>query len=483
MKAILILPGNLPEYQPLGDQMPLPIMPLCGKPLVFHQVEIARSLGATEIHFLVSHLPHLVEEALGEGGRWGATFLFHLVRPEEQASRRVEIIARDWDEPFLIANGQTLVSLEKAPEETCLIGDPQGKWSGWMIARGGDLKALKPWLDTPLGASLDSCNLSTKNVDLCLNFGNWTSYQYANNPEFLSQVRHVTLPGQRVEDGVWLSRNVVLHPTAKVLPPVHIGENVRIEKNATVGPYAAIGSDCIISAGAKAEKAVIWKETYVGEDLDVIDAIVDGSAMVNLRVGTTVTLQDPFLLGSLRQAPGASPVRRVGEAVVAVMGLLALGPFALAASAILAWERRGNPFTWKTAIAQPTLSDPRSWREFTYPTFATDGGSRLAGFLRRSRFKLYPTLVSMLTGQFAIVGLKPRTREELSNLDREHLEAVVKGRIGLLTITDVEPLPDDGPEMRKAQDLYYLGKVSIPTDVEIVLRWMLRIARGDFKGV
>ena len=79
------------------------------------------------------------------------------------------------------------------------------------------------------------------------------------------------LKGAEVEDGIWISRNVSLHPTTKIESPVYIDEDCRIGSGVRLGPNCVIGKECVLDSGSSIENAVIFSNTYVGDGLELKD--------------------------------------------------------------------------------------------------------------------------------------------------------------------------------------------------------------------
>src|SRR5271155_3670495 len=54
----------------LGD-LPKPMIPIAGKPLLEHQVGLAKQYGFTDLIFFVHHRADLIEKYFGGGGKFG----------------------------------------------------------------------------------------------------------------------------------------------------------------------------------------------------------------------------------------------------------------------------------------------------------------------------------------------------------------------------------------------------------------------------
>ena len=75
MKQLVIIAGGLGTRLKarLGD-LPKPMIPIAGKPLLAHQVELAKQHGFNEILLCVHYRPDVIREQLGDGARWGVCF-------------------------------------------------------------------------------------------------------------------------------------------------------------------------------------------------------------------------------------------------------------------------------------------------------------------------------------------------------------------------------------------------------------------------
>ncbi len=72
MKAMIFAAGRGNRMRPLTDTCPKPLLKVRGRPLiVWHILNLVRA-GITEIVINHAHLGHMIEEALGDGSRYGA---------------------------------------------------------------------------------------------------------------------------------------------------------------------------------------------------------------------------------------------------------------------------------------------------------------------------------------------------------------------------------------------------------------------------
>jgi N-acetyl-alpha-D-muramate 1-phosphate uridylyltransferase len=72
MFPIAILAGGLAtRLHPLTERLPKSLLPVAGRPFIFHQLELLRSQGLRRVVLCVGHLGQQIEAAVGDGGRFG----------------------------------------------------------------------------------------------------------------------------------------------------------------------------------------------------------------------------------------------------------------------------------------------------------------------------------------------------------------------------------------------------------------------------
>lgn len=65
--GVILAAGKGTRMLPFTKRWPKPVLPILGKPLIRHQVEMMRSLGIEKVFVVIGHLGHEVVRALGEG--------------------------------------------------------------------------------------------------------------------------------------------------------------------------------------------------------------------------------------------------------------------------------------------------------------------------------------------------------------------------------------------------------------------------------
>src|SRR6185436_5102814 len=113
MRQLIILAGGKGTRlkDRLGD-LPKPLIPVAGKPLLEHQVELAKKHGFTDIIIFVCYRPDLIETALGDGSRWGLRIRY-LIEKEPLGTAGAVLAGYDLlAETFVVLYGDTMVNVD-----------------------------------------------------------------------------------------------------------------------------------------------------------------------------------------------------------------------------------------------------------------------------------------------------------------------------------------------------------------------------------
>jgi len=69
--AAILAAGRGTRMLPFSTRFPKPILPICNKPLIQHQIELVRDVGITEILIVIGHLGYEIAQTVGDGAALG----------------------------------------------------------------------------------------------------------------------------------------------------------------------------------------------------------------------------------------------------------------------------------------------------------------------------------------------------------------------------------------------------------------------------
>lgn len=107
MKAMILAAGRGERMRPLTDHTPKPLLVAGGKPLIVWHLERLAAAGFRYIVINHAHLGEQIEQALGDGAKWGVRIAYSPEPPGalETAGGIATALPLLGDTPFLVVNG------------------------------------------------------------------------------------------------------------------------------------------------------------------------------------------------------------------------------------------------------------------------------------------------------------------------------------------------------------------------------------------
>lgn len=106
--------GKGVRLQPLTIDIPKPMIPLNGKPILLHIIENAKKYGITDFIFCNGYLHDKIEQYFGNGEKFGVNIV-HSNETEPLGTAGAIMLAKqhiDTDEPFLVFQGDVMNHLQ-----------------------------------------------------------------------------------------------------------------------------------------------------------------------------------------------------------------------------------------------------------------------------------------------------------------------------------------------------------------------------------
>ncbi len=111
-KAIILAGGKGTRMRPLTYEMPKPMIPLKGKPLVQHIIELCRKYEVREIIMSVGYMGDKIRDHFGDGSHLGVDIRY-VYEDEELGTAGPLLLAKErLDGPFLMFNGDVLSDID-----------------------------------------------------------------------------------------------------------------------------------------------------------------------------------------------------------------------------------------------------------------------------------------------------------------------------------------------------------------------------------
>jgi mannose-1-phosphate guanylyltransferase len=112
MKAMILAAGLGTRLRPLTDNLPKPLLPLEGRPLIEYTLLLLRKYGITDVIINLHYQGEKIMQALGDGSRWGMKIRYSeepRILGTAGGIKNVELLLSQ--EPFLVINSDILVEI------------------------------------------------------------------------------------------------------------------------------------------------------------------------------------------------------------------------------------------------------------------------------------------------------------------------------------------------------------------------------------
>ncbi len=331
------------RVRPLSYTYPKPMIPIVEKPIISYLFSLLKRHNCNEVVMAVSYKADVVKAHYQNGAEFGMHIAYSLegkmehgqIIPEQLGSagglKKVQNFAQYFDEPFLVLCGDALIDLDltaameyhkshgglatvvcqKVPkeevyrygvvviDENMMIRSFQEKPkvseaksdiinTGIYIFDpkvldlvpehrefdiGGDLLPLLAERGLPFYAYTPDFHW----VDV----GTISDFYRANMMLLSCKIKDVKPYGVEVKPDVWVGINSHIDwDNVEIVPPVYIGNSVRIEKGVRIVGPAVIESGSVIQEKAHIEKSVVFNYTKVSRNLQIKERIITSKYLI-----------------------------------------------------------------------------------------------------------------------------------------------------------------------------------------------------------
>lgn len=338
MKAMILAAGKGTRVRPLTYDLPKPMIPLLGKPVMAYLVEHLAKHGVSEIMVNVSYLHDKIEEYFGEGHQFGVQIGYSFegytnddgeVVPQPIGSaggmKKIQEFGGFFDETTIVLCGDALIDLDlksalfehrrkgalasvitrevpwdKVSSYGVVVTDKDGRITQFQEKPSKE-QALSNFISTgiyifepevidliPSGQSFDIGSelfplmaarglpfYAQKRPFNWLDIGSVADYWQVLQDVLKGEVANMDVPGIQVEDGVWVGLNTSIDWNGTVIKgPVYIGSGCLIESGVTIIGPTWIGHGSHICDGAEIVRSVLFEYTRVLHDVTLHEMIV-----------------------------------------------------------------------------------------------------------------------------------------------------------------------------------------------------------------
>ena len=107
-----------------------------------------------------------------------------------------------------------------------------------------------------------------------------------------SDIEKYNLPGFSEGRNSFVGRDVRIPRSARVKPPVILGNGIQFGRRVFAGPNIIVGDNCMIDDGATVRDSIILGNTYIGRNLEIIGKICSGNHIIDPESGISIDVSN-----------------------------------------------------------------------------------------------------------------------------------------------------------------------------------------------
>ena len=349
---MILAAGKGTRVRPLTHQLPKPMIPVLGKPVMEYLVEQLARCGFREIIVNISHLAEQVESYFGDGRRWGVeigySFEGHIFGGKTIAEplgsgggiRRIQDFAGFFDDTFVVVCGDAVIDLdleavmrkhwqsgaiasvvvskvsrERVSNYGVVVCKEDGRITSYQekpsveeaksnlvntgiyvfepsvieyIPRDGEYDIGSQLFPEILAKGLPFYAISIPFN--WIDIGQLSDYWEANQLLMRGRLKDVHMPGTEVLPGIWTGLNVNINfDQIRAEGPIYIGSAARVETGCEIIGPTWIGHGCHLQSGARISRSILFEYSRIGSRKSITEALVFGRNCVD-REGNIVTV-------------------------------------------------------------------------------------------------------------------------------------------------------------------------------------------------
>ena len=135
VKAVIMAGGEGTRLRPQTSNLPKPMLPLVGRPMMEHIVSLLRRHGITDIVVTVAFLPNAIRSYFGNGSELGVRMVYATEETPLGTAGSVRNARDELTERFLVISGDVLTDInltshDRVPREERRLGHagPVRRW-------------------------------------------------------------------------------------------------------------------------------------------------------------------------------------------------------------------------------------------------------------------------------------------------------------------------------------------------------------------
>lgn len=112
MKVVIIAGGKGTRIASVNSEIPKAMIPVCGKPIIEHEVELCKRYDFTDFLFIIGHMGDQISSYFGDGRKWGVNIEYYQETQPLGTAGALGYLKDKLTEDFYVLYGDTIVDFD-----------------------------------------------------------------------------------------------------------------------------------------------------------------------------------------------------------------------------------------------------------------------------------------------------------------------------------------------------------------------------------
>jgi mannose-1-phosphate guanylyltransferase len=320
-KAVILVGGPGTRLQPLTYDTPKSMVPVLNKPFMEHTIAYLKQFGIEDIIITLNYLPKVIHNYFGDGSRFGVQLTCCLEKEPMGTAGAVKNAEQYLNNTFIVLNGDIFTDMNIADMLAChrnkgakatIAMSQVDNPSAFGVVETDSAQRVRRFIEKPPPGE-ETTNWINAGIYILepdvlghvpanshymferglfpllldmgepvfgypfsgywLDMGNPEKYLSLSGDLLLSKASSPLIHGSDSQR-VYCEQDVNIHPSARIVAPVMIGNRCQIGRSVYIQGPAVIGSDCHLEEGTSIENAVLWDNVRIGTNARVSQCII-----------------------------------------------------------------------------------------------------------------------------------------------------------------------------------------------------------------
>ncbi len=112
MKVVIIAGGQGTRIASVNSEIPKAMIPVCGKPIIEHELELCKRYGFTDFLFIIGYMGDQISSFFGDGSKWGVNIDYYQETQPLGTAGALGYLKDKLKEDFFVFYGDTIVDFD-----------------------------------------------------------------------------------------------------------------------------------------------------------------------------------------------------------------------------------------------------------------------------------------------------------------------------------------------------------------------------------